>query len=137
MEKDKLSTDETTLLVDLSEATQAVKENRFDDALNLFEIILKDHPDHIDSLYLAAVSARYLRKYEDSRSYIESLLTNAPNMGRAYQELGHLNKAINSIDDAIGNYMQACELIGGAGHWVQQEKPEEVAKLLLNFLSKL
>jgi pimeloyl-ACP methyl ester carboxylesterase len=33
--------------------------------------------------------------------------------------------------------MESCELIEGAGHWVQQERPEEVTKLLLNFLSKL
>ena len=50
MKEDKLNTNEATLSVDLSEATQAVKENRFEDALNLFEIILKDHPDNIDSL---------------------------------------------------------------------------------------
>ena len=105
-----ISSDDIDFQVDINEATLAVKENRFSDALNLLEINISKYPDHIDSLYLAAVSARYLRKYEDSRSYIESLLTNAPNMGRAYQELGHLNKAINSIDDAIGNYMQACEL---------------------------
>ena len=31
-------------------------------------------------------------------------------MGRAYQELGHLNKALKNEDAAIGNYIQACEL---------------------------
>ena len=61
MKEDKLDIDETTLSVDLSDATDAVKESRFEDALNLLKIILKDHPDHIDSLYLAAVSTRYLK----------------------------------------------------------------------------
>jgi pimeloyl-ACP methyl ester carboxylesterase len=28
-----------------------------------------------------------------------------------------------------------CHLIDGAGHWVQQEQPEEVARLLLQFVA--
>ena len=92
MEEDQLNIDETTLSVDLSEATDSVKEGSFEHALNLLKIILKDHPEHIDSLYLAAVSSRYLRQFEESKKYIESLLIIAPDMGRAYQELGHLNR---------------------------------------------
>jgi pimeloyl-ACP methyl ester carboxylesterase len=30
--------------------------------------------------------------------------------------------------------MLACHLVEGAGHWVQQEQPEQVSRLLLNFL---
>jgi len=30
--------------------------------------------------------------------------------------------------------MQGCHLLEGAGHWVQQERPEEVSELLLKFL---
>lgn len=32
--------------------------------------------------------------------------------------------------------MQGCELLDGAGHWVQQEQPERVSELLLRFLGK-
>ena len=39
---------ETSLSVDLNEATLAVKENRFGDALKLLEINHNDHPDNID-----------------------------------------------------------------------------------------
>ena len=41
MEEDNLNIDETVLSVDLSEATEAVKEARFEDALNLLSIVLK------------------------------------------------------------------------------------------------
>lgn len=110
MKEDKFNTDATTLSVDLSEATQAVKDNRFQDALTLFEIILKDHPDHIDSLYLASVSSRYLKHFDDSRQYIERLLLNAPDMGRAYQELGHISRDMGNEEKAVTHYRQACEL---------------------------
>ena len=55
MKKDKFNIDEATLSVDLNDATQAVKDSRFKDALNLLKTILKENPNHIDSLYLAAV----------------------------------------------------------------------------------
>ena len=101
---------ETTLAVDINEATQAVKENRFQDAIKVLEISLTEHPDHIDSLYLAGVCSRYLKKYDESKKYIESLLSYAPDMGRAYQELAHINRDMGNEEKAISNYRQACEL---------------------------
>jgi uncharacterized protein HemY len=70
MKEDTFNADSATLSVDLSEATQAVKDNRFEDALMLFEIILQDHPNHIDSLYLASVSSRYLKKFDDAQNIL-------------------------------------------------------------------
>ena len=110
MKEDQSNVKDPTLSVDLSEATQAVKENRFEHALSLFEIILKDHPDNIDALYLASVSSRYLKKFDESQKYIEHLLLNAPDMGRAYQELGHINRDMKNDEKAVINYRQACEL---------------------------
>ena len=62
MDKNKVDIDDTNISLDLSDATQAVKENRFQDAILLLERILKDQPDNIDALYLSAVSSRYLKK---------------------------------------------------------------------------
>ena len=110
MAEDKFNSNEATLSVDLSEATQAVKENRFEEAIELFEIILTNHPDNIDSLYLASVSSRYLKQFDDSKKYIERLLLNAPDMGRAYQELGHIFRDMGDESKAVVHYRQACEL---------------------------
>jgi pimeloyl-ACP methyl ester carboxylesterase len=32
--------------------------------------------------------------------------------------------------------MLGCHLVDGAGHWVQQEQPAEVSRLLLQFLQQ-
>jgi pimeloyl-ACP methyl ester carboxylesterase len=32
--------------------------------------------------------------------------------------------------------MIGCHLVEGAGHWVQQEQPEEVTRLLLQFFKR-
>jgi len=110
MKEEQINLDETTLSIDLSDATQAVKESRFEDALSLLQVLLKEHPNHIDILYLSAVSTRFLKKFDDSRKHIEHLLFNAPDMGRAYQELGHLNRDMGNEEKAVTHYRQACEL---------------------------
>ena len=110
MSNNNFNANNASLSVDLSEARQAVKESRFQDALDLFEIILKDDPDHIDSLYLAAVSTRYLKNFDESKKFIERLMIIAPDMGRAYQELGHIFRDMGNIDKAVVHYRQACEL---------------------------
>ena len=96
--------------LDISRATESVKDNRFDEALGLLESNLAKDPNHINSLYLAAVCSRYLKNYDDSKKYIESLLSQAPDMGRAYQELGHLNRDMGNQENSIAHYRQACEL---------------------------
>ena len=96
--------------IDTSKAADAIKRGDNIEAMRLLKSNLKKDENHIDSLYLAAVSSRYLKNYDDSKKYIESLLTNAPDMGRAYQELGHLNRDSGNEEDSIKHYRQACEL---------------------------
>ena len=96
--------------IDTSKAADAIKRGDNIEAMRLLKSNLKKDQNHIDSLYLAAVSSRYLKNYDDSKKYIESLLANAPDMGRAYQELGHLNRDSGNEEDSIKHYRQACEL---------------------------
>ena len=87
----------------------AVKEYRFDDALKLIKKNLKKDADHMDSLYLAAVCSRYTKNYKDAENYLRKLLSVAPDMGRAYQELAHLNRDKGNKLQATGYYRQATE----------------------------
>ena len=47
-----------------------------------------------------------------------------------YQRPGDIEK----MQSVVCTNMLSCDLIEGAGHWVQQEQPAEVSKLLINFL---
>ncbi len=48
-----------------------------------------------------------------------------------YQKPG----AFEAMQSRVCTRMASCDLVEGAGHWVQQEKPEAVTRLLLTFLS--
>ena len=50
-----------------------------------------------------------------------------------HQKPGDFEKMQSSVCTA----MRGCHLIEGAGHWVQQEQPQEVTRLLLEFLHGL
>ena len=110
MDKRNLDIDDTNVSLDLSDATQAVKENRFKDATTLLNRILKDQSENIAALYLSSVSYRYLKEFDKSERHIMNLLSIAPDMGRAYQELGHLNRDQGNEEKAVMHYRQACEL---------------------------
>jgi pimeloyl-ACP methyl ester carboxylesterase len=44
--------------------------------------------------------------------------------------------AFEAMQTRACSNMIGCHLIDGAGHWVQQEQPEQVAGLLLHFLTE-
>jgi pimeloyl-ACP methyl ester carboxylesterase len=48
-----------------------------------------------------------------------------------YQKPGEFER----MRESVCTDLRACELVAGAGHWVQQEQPEAVARLLTQFLS--
>ena len=87
-----------------------IKENKFKEAHDYVLLNLEQDSNHIESLYFGSVCARYLKNYQQSNDYLERLLTLSPDMGRAYQELGHLNRDRGSLELAAGYYRQACEM---------------------------
>jgi pimeloyl-ACP methyl ester carboxylesterase len=43
---------------------------------------------------------------------------------------------LEKMQASVCTQMRGCHLVDGAGHWVQQEQPEAVSRLLLNFLQE-
>jgi pimeloyl-ACP methyl ester carboxylesterase len=43
--------------------------------------------------------------------------------------------SIERMRDSACTRMRSCILVEGAGHWVQQEQPQRVSELLIEFLN--
>ena len=50
--------------IDISRASKAIRDSRFVEALRMLESNLAKDPDHLESLYFAAVCSRYLKNYK-------------------------------------------------------------------------
>jgi pimeloyl-ACP methyl ester carboxylesterase len=57
--------------------------------------------------------------------------------GRSDWGIYQVPGAIDRMQHAACTQMRGCHLVDGAGHWVQQEQPERVTALLLDFLRHL
>jgi pimeloyl-ACP methyl ester carboxylesterase len=54
--------------------------------------------------------------------------------GRSDWGIHQVPGAIERMQGTACTRMLGCHLVEGAGHWVQQEQPEQVSRLLLDFL---
>jgi pimeloyl-ACP methyl ester carboxylesterase len=52
--------------------------------------------------------------------------------------LGHIQRpgVFEAMQASACTQMIGCHLVEGAGHWVQQEQPEQVSRLLLQFVKQ-
>jgi pimeloyl-ACP methyl ester carboxylesterase len=71
-----------------------------------------------------------LQVYSGRRVEQPSLFVSGASDWGVYQTAGNLER----MRDVVCTNLIGCHLLAGAGHWVQQEKAEEVAKLLLGLL---
>ena len=44
--------------------------------------------------------------------------------------------ALDRLEKTVTTKYQGTHLVDGAGHWVQQEQPEALSRLLIEFLKK-
>ena len=91
----------------VKQAQQALQAGDFAGGLALAETLLASDPGHPEALYIAAVAARYLERYDDAASYLDRLHGENPEYGRAWQEAGHLARAQGKKGDALTAYARA------------------------------
>lgn len=72
--------------------------------------ILGTTPDDPECLYLLAVTQRYRLQHDAARLTLQRLKRLSPEHARAYQEEGHLDKAMGRPDAALEAYRHACRL---------------------------
>lgn len=93
----------------LKQARTQMYEGRFQAALSTAMTVLQDEPENIDALYMKAVCERYLGHNKPALSSVERLKSLSPDFGRAYQEEGHIFRAMGDDESAIAAYRRACQ----------------------------
>lgn len=91
----------------LEAARAALKASDFTRGLALAEARLAEAPEDSESLYIAAVAARYLARHAEAAAFLARLHAAQPEYGRAWQEEGHLATALGQPDKAIAAYARA------------------------------
>jgi tetratricopeptide (TPR) repeat protein len=92
---------------ELKDAKAALSAGDFGAGLAVAEAVLADYPDDTEALYMAAVAARYLKRYGTAQSHLARLHAAMPEYGRAWQEAGHLARAQGRGDEALAAYARA------------------------------
>lgn len=96
----------------LKSARAAMRAGDFDRAAAALSPLLKDDPAPSEALYMAAVSARYGKRFGDAGRHLDRLRAQAPELGRAWQEAGHLARDTGDVGGALAAYQRACQLNG-------------------------
>ncbi len=91
----------------LKAAQAALQSGDFARGRQLAGDILADSPENAEALYMAAVAARYLKDFTEAADFLRKLHTVMPEYGRAWQEAGHLARAQERTEEAIGAYTRA------------------------------
>lgn len=91
----------------LKQAQSAMQDGQFEQAADIASELLASHAGDQDALYMAAVAARYLGRFEDASAHLDALKREVPEYGRAFQEEGHLLKAMGKPEQALSHFQLA------------------------------
>ena len=91
-------------LIDVKKLMQAGDFAASERSLNL---LLSKVPSNGDVLYMLAVCHRYQKRYPEALDTLRKLRFSVPDHSRAYQEIGHVYRAMNQVDAALNSYSQA------------------------------
>lgn len=92
---------------------QDMRKGHFDKVLQQTDVLLSEHSKDIELIYIRAVCARYLKRYELAREILNDLKTINPEFGRALQEEGHLSRDQGQLDQALSFYRSAVQVNPG------------------------
>ena len=93
----------------LKEARAQMYDGRFEQAYENSKAILAIDDQNIDAHYTKAVCERYLQHHQNALASIDQLKSLSPDFGRAYQEEGHVYRALGKLEPAMNAYRRACQ----------------------------
>ncbi|MEL7041620.1 MAG: sulfotransferase [Pseudomonadota bacterium] len=91
----------------IKHAQSAVQAGRFQTALTVTQELLDAAPEDPEALYIAAVAARYLKRFDMAQQHLDDLKTVRPEYGRAFQEEAHLLRTIGAPERALQSFALA------------------------------
>jgi len=91
----------------LKTAQSALMAGNADSAYDALAGLLDADSPPTDALYIAAVAQRYRKQFVGARDLLTRLLDTAPDLGKAWQEQGHLLRDQNKNADAVKAYEAA------------------------------
>jgi tetratricopeptide (TPR) repeat protein len=89
---------------------EKIAAGQFTSALRDIDRLLEVDASHGEALYMAAVCYRYLSRFSDAQSCLDSLKLLSADRGRVYQEQGHLDLARDRPQQALAAFANACQL---------------------------
>ena len=79
-------------------------------ASEIYELILKQQPDHIDALHLQGVIMHQLGKHDLAYPLIEKAISLNPNVASLYNNFGEVCRAMRKVDEAYFHYEKALSI---------------------------
>ncbi|MCI4644082.1 MAG: sulfotransferase [Hyphomonadaceae bacterium] len=96
--------------IDLIKSARAdMRAGRFEAALAVLAPACASEPANAEALYMSAVCARYLKRFDEAGALLSQLTAAAPDFGRAWQEAGHLARDTGDVPRALTAYQRACQ----------------------------
>lgn len=86
---------------------KALQAGQFEAGLAMARALLAEMPEDGEALYMAAVAARYLKRYDEASQHLAALHAAMPEYGRAWQEEGHLALASGDSAAALAAFSRA------------------------------
>lgn len=102
--------DTHTLETSLAQAKSLIQQSRFAEAEVRARAALEMAPGDPEGLYLLAVAQRYQSKLDGAIETLNRLQQVAPDYGRAWQEEGHVRRALDDPAGAARAYREAVRL---------------------------
>jgi tetratricopeptide (TPR) repeat protein len=107
-----MSDQKVDLELTLNRGREQLQAGNFQASATLALQCLAAQPNNSDALYMLAVSQRYQQDATSALQTLDLLKTQDPTLGRAWQEIGHCQLALQRPEEALQAYQQAVQRNG-------------------------